>query len=385
MFIGTKETTFSQGLPKETLSHEPQMVTAREKYRLSYLGDHDLFPSTPINTMKNLSTLLSIASLTGLSLGATAQITVQDSLSNSAIAQLLEGLNVTISNVQVNCAGAAMGHFSGPSELAISEGLVLTTGAAQAVAGPVDAFATTVVNLPGDPDLEADAGFITYDACVLEFDCIPAGDTLLFNFSFGSEEYPEFVGSGFNDIFAIYLSGPDIPFPVNVAQLPDGSPVAINNVNTLNNSGFFHDNEAFSGQFVSYDGFTDNLTAFAEVHPGEAYHFKVAIADASDMIFDSGVFLEAFSFRSVDMATGITSTLSATLGITQQGGSVTVSLPAGIGAGEMLVYDAMGRVVKQAAVTGRVVSFDVSALPTGAYTVRLLNGGGVLPARFVKQ
>ena len=352
---------------------------------MSYLADPDLFPSTSTITMKILSTLFSIASLIGFSLHATAQITVQDSLSNSAIAQLLEGLNVTISNVQVNCGGAAMGHFSGPSELAITEGLVLTTGFAEEVVGPVSELANGAWNTPGDADLEAEAGVNTYDACVLEFDCIPAGDTLLFNFSFGSEEYPEYVGASFNDIFAIYLSGPDIPFPVNVAQLPDGTPVAINNVNALSNSDFYNDNEVPAGQHVRYDGFTENLTAFAEVHPGEEYHFKVAIADAGDMIFDSGVFLEAFSFRSVDLATGISDPLSSTLGIFQREGTVTVSLPVGIGATEMLVYDAMGRMVKQVSVTGQKTSFDVSALPKGAYIVRPQNGGGVLPARFVKE
>ena len=47
-----------------------------------------------------------LLALTGIT--AKAQLTVTDSLSVSSIAQLLEGLNVTINNVSVNCAGAAM-------------------------------------------------------------------------------------------------------------------------------------------------------------------------------------------------------------------------------------------------------------------------------------
>ncbi len=316
---------------------------------------------------------------------ANAQLTVVDSLSTSDIAQLLEGLNLSISNVVVNCPGAAIGQFMGTSELDMEEGLVLTSGSADAVAAPVSAFASSGYMTPGDPDLTNDAGVETYDACVLEFDCIPYGDTLLFNFSFGSEEYPEFVGSFFNDIFAIYLSGPGFPFPVNAAQLPDGTPVAINNVNDLSNSDYYHDNEAALGQYVAYDGFTVNLTAFAEVQPEETYHFKVAIADAGDMVFDSGVFLEAFSFRSVVLITGAGEQQTPTMGLQQQGDRLRIQLPSGMTTGQLFVYDAMGRQVKQVMVAHRTMDIGVADLPTGAYTVVLRNAERVAPARFVKQ
>jgi hypothetical protein len=316
---------------------------------------------------------------------AQAQLVVADSLDAAGISQLLEGLNVTISNVTVNCPGNAMGQFSGTSGLGMAQGLVLTTGNADALANPADTFASGFNNGMGDMDLTADAGVETFDACVLEFDCVPFGDTLLFNFSFGSEEYPEFVGSAFNDIFAIYLSGPDIPVPINVAQLPDGTPVAINNVNTAQNSAYFHDNLNPAGQYVAYDGFTQNLTAFAVVHPGDSYHFKVAIADASDMIYDSGVFLEAFSFRSVSGTAGVEGTLIPALGVTQQDGMVQVVLPPGHRGGSLLVIDAMGRTVKTVAVTGASAVFDAHDLPQGAYSVLLQDGSGLVPGRFVKQ
>ena len=72
------------------------------------------------------------------------------------------------------------------------------------------------------------------------------------------------------------------------------------------NADFFGDNEAQLRQSVAYDGFTTNLTAFAVVVPGEAYHFKTAVADVADAAFDSGVMLEAFSFRSMGgLSTGL--------------------------------------------------------------------------------
>ncbi|MCC6840652.1 MAG: choice-of-anchor L domain-containing protein [Flavobacteriales bacterium] len=312
-----------------------------------------------------------------------AQLIVTDSLSEADIVQLLEGMNLSISNVEVNCQGMAMGHFAGDSELGMLEGLVLTTGSADALAGNALMFANGLVNTAGDDDLSMDAGVMTYDACVLEFDCIPYGDTLLFNFSFGSEEYPEFVGSSFNDIFAIYLSGPGFTVPYNAAQLPDGTPVAINNVNDMANSNFYFDN--VMGQQVAYDGFTVNLTAFAEVVPDETYHFKVAIADAGDMVFDSGVFLEAFSFRSVVQTTGLDEPARPAISVAQCGDMVRVHLPAVRPGAELRVYDAMGRTVERVAVTGPEVSFGIAELPIGAYTVHLLNGTDVAPVRFVRQ
>lgn len=231
---------------------------------------------------------------------AKAQLTVTDSLSNSQIASLLQGSGLTISNLVVNCPGESIGQFSGTSEMPITQGLVLSTGLVDSVAGPASLFTTYINNMPGDPDLQAlTPPWTTYDACVLEFDCVPTGDTLLFNFSFGSEEYPEFVNSSFNDVFAIFLSGPGITGTINTAALPSGTPVSIDNVNAGTNSNYFYDNQNPVGQFCSYDGFTTNLTAFAEVFPSSTYHFKVAIADVGDTQFDSGVFLEAFSFRSV--------------------------------------------------------------------------------------
>ena len=325
---------------------------------------------------------LAFATLAG---SANAQITITDSLSLSDVAQLLEGLNVSIQNVTVNCAGSAMGQFNGPSEMQIEEGLVLTTGSASLVAGPVGNFASDYPNTPGDADLTAAVGGMpTYDACVLEFDCIPTGDTLLFNFSFGSEEYPEFVGSAFNDVFAIWLTGPGFPMPTNVAALPDGTPVAINNVNAGLNNAYFVDNETGAGQYVTYDGFTTNLTVFAEVSPDDVYHFKVAIADVSDMAFDSGVFLEAFSFRSNDLSTRVPEHSSGMSVIaTPEGITVLVAADA-IGA-ELRVLDASGRVAMRERIGGERSYFGTAQLAEGVYTAVPVGVNGLKPLRFVKE
>ncbi|HQW87725.1 MAG TPA: choice-of-anchor L domain-containing protein [Flavobacteriales bacterium] len=317
-------------------------------------------------------------------LSAQAQLTITDSLSVPAISTLLEGIGVTVSNVTVNCPERALGHFVGSSELAITEGLLLTTGSADQVAGPVSYFANDELQTAGDIDLEqALGGGYTFDACALEFDCVPQGDTLLFNFSFGSEEYPEYVGSAYNDVFAIFLSGPGFNPPVNVATIPGGTIVAIDNVNDNSNSVYYHNNEApIPGQLVRYDGFTTNLTVFAVVVPGQAYHFKVAIADVADMAYDSGVFLEAFSFRSPVISTAVNE-VAASLRVVTSPNAVQLSGPLSKGQ-PVLVLSQNGALVQQATIAGPVTALPTEGLHPGLYVVHL-PGSGLASVRFVKD
>jgi len=51
------------------------------------------------------------------------------------------------------------------------------------------------------------AGNSTFDAAVLSFDVVPVGNVLEFNYIFASEEYPQYVCSNYNDIFAFFISG----------------------------------------------------------------------------------------------------------------------------------------------------------------------------------
>ncbi|MEI6900304.1 MAG: choice-of-anchor L domain-containing protein [Bacteroidota bacterium] len=135
---------------------------------------------------------------------------------------------------------------------------------------------------------------------VLEFDFVPQFDTVRFRYVFGSEEFFEYCNS-YNDAFGFFLSGPGITGTfsnnsVNIALMPGSSSlyVTINNIcaNTMSrwdNSG---------GQFYQYDGLTHVFTAWHIVQPCSTYHIKLAIADAVDFAFDSGVFLEQNSFSS---------------------------------------------------------------------------------------
>ena len=129
----------------------------------------------------------------------------------------------------------------------------------------------------------------------MEFDVIPTCDQLQIRFVFGSEEYPEWVSAGFNDAFGFFISGPNPGGGNynndNVALLPDGvTIVSIDNVNANLNA--FYINVDNCGSNIAFDGLYNRLISEVAVVPCESYHFKIAIADAGDGIYDSGVFID---------------------------------------------------------------------------------------------
>jgi hypothetical protein len=88
--------------------------------------------------------------------------------------------------------------------------------------------------------------------------------------------------------------------------------VAINSINHLKNTGLFKDNPASSSKFgTSFDGFTVQLTAVAAVSAGEVHHIRLAIADTSDSILDSAVYLAAGGIAGTGVASAVVPNLSA--------------------------------------------------------------------------
>lgn len=239
---------------------------------------------------------------------AAAQLTVSPQTDLQELARAITGPGVTISNPQIICHTQGYGEFQYTgSSLGIDEGILLTTGTMANAVGPNNVENTTFQqNTSGDPTLNLVTGRTTYDACKFEFDVIPAGDSLRFDFVFGSEEYNEWVGSQYNDVFGFFISGPGITGDPgignqkNIALIPGtNQAVAINNVNNGSNSIFFHDNAG--GQHLQYDGITRGLSAFSVVQPCQTYHLKLVVADASDRKFDSGVFIAKVKSNPVSM------------------------------------------------------------------------------------
>jgi flagellar motor protein MotB len=149
----------------------------------------------------------------------------------------------------------------------------------------------------------------TFDACVIELDVVPTADSLSFNYVFGSEEYDEYVGSEYNDIFAFFISGKGITKEQNLALVPNTNiPVSVNNINNgssnysrkqASNPTFYVSN-VDGGVGLEYDGLTKLMQIRQVVVPYETYHIKLAIADVTDNAFDSGVLLEGRSIVSYE-------------------------------------------------------------------------------------
>jgi gliding motility-associated-like protein len=246
-----------------------------------------------------------------------AQLITNNSLNPQGLVQnILLGNGVTVSNVTYNGSPVAIAQFTAANTtLGINSGIVMTTGTTlpngDGPQGPNDASGAGVDNNMGGFNLLSQAiqGTQTYNAAILEFDFIPYADTIRFKYVFGSDEYPEFAppnNTTYNDVFGFFISGPGITGFQNIAKLPNGAVVSINNVNTITNPFYFVNNGDGntapynqSPQYIQYDGFTKVLEAVSQVQCGQTYHLILAIADVGDGQWDSGIFLEANSLSTI--------------------------------------------------------------------------------------
>ncbi|NVO01748.1 MAG: PKD domain-containing protein, partial [Bacteroidetes bacterium] len=246
-----------------------------------------------------------------------AQLTVSTAMTPTQLVQnVLTGGGVTITNVTYSgLQPGSIGSFSTgatPTNLGITNGIIIATGLVDGtvlqplIGSPATNFLSNPNGTGSDTELaNLVSGLTVNDASVLQFDFVPLADTIKFRYVFASEEYPEFVGSGFNDVFGFFVTGPNppgVPTPYvnkNIALIPGTTtPVTINNVNSGLNATYYIDNQGMSGTTIVYDGFTTVLTAWCKVIPCQQYHLKIAIGDVGDQSYDSGVFLEANSFTS---------------------------------------------------------------------------------------
>jgi gliding motility-associated-like protein len=276
-----------------------------------------------------------IASLLCIFLGwpnnSNAQIEIQQVDAETLINDILAGPGVQIFNVTTTGNAIQWGSFNNGTsvDLSLNRGIMMTTGSIPEqipdMNGPATNFMSTGVlgGVQNDADLNAILQSFgvnqgTRDVAVIEFDFIPAGQFIKFNYIFGSEEYNEFVCDQFFDVFGFFLSGPGINGPflgnsVNLAIVPETNPplpVGINTINNgvngsgdqfcppngLANAQYFVDN--VNSNVFAIDGYTRTLVAEANVECNQIYHIRLVLADGFDNIYDSFVFLEAESFES---------------------------------------------------------------------------------------
>lgn len=286
---------------------------------------------------------LLVSSLVLASPAVYAGLSLNDSPSASVVASVLGGPGLELKELRFKSGVKGQyGLFYGGSDAAgghpvlnIIDGFYMSTGDRNSILGPNNDPKKTfnTKNQYSDVDLINISKNAVFDPVVLEFDIVPEGDKLNFILVFGSEEFPEYVCSKFNDVFGLFVSGPGISGTKNAALIPGTSlPIAVNNINAgikgseadgapcnLSNSVYFVDNGNGSGnRGTQLDGFSRPIRAsIAGLTAGKTYKVKLALADAGDQAYDSAAFfrwLTSTSTTPVDLELkGVASTTSPTL------------------------------------------------------------------------
>ena len=187
-------------------------------------------------------------------------------------------------NMFFNGPSGSIGTYQNTSGLwGLYPGIVLSSGRVidySDGANTSESFSTDF-GAGGHADLTSLTGYPTYDASSFGFDFRATQKTISFNFDFGTDEYAEYVGSQFNDGFGAWLTDSKD----NKTQLAfdnSGNRISVNTAWMSNTPG------------TELDGTTGLLTTTANVVPGQNYNIEFAVADASDHVWDSTVYLSDF-------------------------------------------------------------------------------------------
>ena len=236
----------------------------------------------------------------------TKNMTVPGVNINSLAARIV-GTGVSYSNVTYKGVNWSAGFFNnGTSVIGIPQGILLSSGDIKNVAGPNNFQAVeNLTGTAGDPDLDKlISPYPTWDATVLEFDFNPNKNVIQIQYVFSSDEYNEYVGSPYNDVFGFFVNGN------NIAKLPDTANVSINDINSANHAAYYRNNSLYSVPVygpinTEMDGLTTVITSMVSVTPNTLNHMKIAIADAGDRRIDSNVFIKDASIIPVHRPGGL--------------------------------------------------------------------------------
>lgn len=306
------------------------------------------------------------------------QVTFTNGIDAASIITLLSQDSLTITDVSINCDSLAYGEFEGSSELPITHGLIISTGNAAAAFAPnaspstTTAFGTSQI-IPG---------FLpTQDICSIEFDATSQRNYIEFVFSFGSEEYPEYVYSPYNDQFSILVNG-GIYSNWNMARLPDNTSTSISHVNDFSNSSVFYNNTFPPGTFVTYDGLTSYLRARVVVLPNQTYHFTILIGDQDDPNFDSAGFIAASDSENHGLE------VRPAFGVECYPNPVVYDvywMPAnGVTINSVKLYDQLGKEIYTVPDPTRQRSIDMSQYACGMYSLQIETAFFNFPFQIIK-
>ena len=241
----------------------------------------------------------------------------------TTLADNIAGAGVTITSSTFAGTNAQAGEFTGATGFAnewlgYDTGIVLSTGNVSDTGGTPAGNSSTNIGSAGDTDLQSLANNTSFDAAVLELEFTPTSNVVTMQFTFGSEEYNEYVYSNFNDAIGVWVNG------THVSVAPTGEAIAIDAVNQAGtfipaNGSQANDPNPGNGVFdsanpslyvnnstgnynVEMDGFTVTLTFTANVNVGVTNTIKLGVTDIGDRAFDSWLFVREDSLQTNTLA-----------------------------------------------------------------------------------
>jgi hypothetical protein len=231
------------------------------------------------------------AAISLVALAAALVIAPPAAAAGSDISRAIDIPDGDVSSSVVNASGDAVLTSSTPFgsfPRAGGDYLLLSTGRAQdVIGGGSDEFIST--------DLGVTTGADGHDLSQVSFALTPptAATCLSFDFEFLSEEYPEYVGSAYNDIFTAELN--DSEFIVEGAQV-----VAPNNFAYDSAGNFISINTVLGMSPVPgtrMDGATEPLVAVSPIEKNldsGLVSVILTVQDIGDSIYDSAVLVDNF-------------------------------------------------------------------------------------------
>ena len=229
---------------------------------------------------------------------------IENVLINSGCASVS---NVSVSGGNFVTGENSWGYFNANgSTFPFAEGIILSTGKIINAPGPNTFISDegNVIGWNGDSDLNTALGITnSINATVLEFDFIPLGNQISFDYIFASEEYHGNATCTYSDGFAFLLKEVGSPTYQNLALISNTTiPVKVTSVHPDIPGACAAQNEQYFDAFnpleytTNFNGQTVVLTAKSVVLPGHQYHIKLVIADEGNYRYDSAIFLKGSSF-----------------------------------------------------------------------------------------
>ena len=236
----------------------------------------------------------------------TAEELIEDVLFSNSCATVS---NVSVSGGNFGTGEKSWGYFNANnSSFEIEEGIILSSGKINNAIGPNSSLSDDdAPNWSGDSDLNQALNISnSINATILEFDFVPLGDKISFEYIFSSEEYHDTAPCQYSDGFAFLLKEIGSSTYQNLALIPGTNiPVKVTTVHPDIFNGCDAENPQYFGSYnnfshpTNYNGQTVLLKAEADVTPGQTYHIKLVIADEGNYRYDSAIFLKGGSFSSV--------------------------------------------------------------------------------------